>query len=87
MIWKPDSFPVSTRTENKPDYPYMRSGSKLNGTKETQRRAWQGIGDMDNSNMGPRPSEKKGGLEESCGDKKNWRRGRSWKLKTRSWGQ
>ena len=71
MIWKADCFPVFTRTENKPDYPYLGSGSELNGTKETQGSVRQEIGSMDNSNVGSRSSEKKG-LEESCGDKKNW---------------
>ena len=80
MIWKADGFLVSTRTKNKSDYPFMGRGSKLNGTKEMRGRARQGIGSMDNSNVGPRSSKNKGGLEESCGDKKNWERGRSWKL-------
>ena len=70
IIWKANCFLVSARTENKPDYPNMGSRSKLNGTKETQGRALQGIGSMDNSNVGPRSSEKRG-LEENCGDKKN----------------
>ena len=62
MIWKADCFPVSTRTESKPDYTYIGSRSKLNGTKETPGRAQQGIGSMDNSTVGPR-SSKKGGAE------------------------
>ena len=59
MIWKADCFPVSTRTKNNPDYPYMGNGSKLNGTKETPTRVRQGIGSMINSYVGPRSSEKK----------------------------
>ena len=65
-----DCFSISTRTENKPDYSYMGSESKLNGTKETQERARQGIGSMDNSIVS-KIFRKNGGLEESCGDKKN----------------
>ena len=42
------------KTENKPDCVYIGSRSKLNGTKETQGRERQGIGSMDNSNVGPR---------------------------------
>ncbi len=29
--WNANCFPVSPRTENKPDYAYMGSGSKING--------------------------------------------------------
>ena len=53
----------------------MGSGCKLNGIKEMQRKVQQGIGSMDNSNVGPRSSERKNRvLEESYGDKKNWGR-------------
>ena len=31
MMWRTDCFLVSTRTENKPDYSYVRSGYKLLG--------------------------------------------------------
>ena len=63
MIWKADCFPVSTRKENKSDYPYIGNGSKINGTKKKKKnagRAKQEIGSMDNNNVGPRSSEKMG---------------------------
>ena len=38
MMWRADCFPVSTRTKNKLDYPYVGSGSKVMGQKKCKER-------------------------------------------------
>ena len=57
MMWRADCFPVSERTENKPNYSYGEMDLNYR-IKETWGRAQRGMGSMDYSNMGSRSSKR-----------------------------